>query len=358
MNYKINNSKKIDLINEFILSTDLFWEENKDHLDEKHLKIVAKFEQKYKNNLELYSKDLIDWDEQSNLGAPNQLNLSKIKNIGYNNYFKILLKTLFRFNFVNHFNKVSFFDDIEIIKANDGLNILKDFPVHKTINSKEYYLIDKETSSNNRWNRYIYIASQVKKHNLLNNLRENWLDIGSYYGGLQIILKKYFKKTNFFLVDFNHQLCRSYVYLKSIYPDSTHILPKDLKKNYEGIDNAFFYVPVSKLRNIENLKFDLVTNFFSFGEMTRESLNYYLNSKIIENAKSLYLVNRIVSSPYFEPTYTNDINIYDYNFKDFKSKYFDIFPIHNYKNIKRKLFGRTAFRPISSPYFEKILIKK
>ena len=137
------------------------------------------------------------------------------------------------------------------------------------------------------------------------------MDIGSYYGGLQIILKKYFKKTNFFLVDFNHQLCRSYVYLKSIYPDSTHILPKDLKKNYEGIDNAFFYVPVSKLRNIENLKFDLVTNFFSFGEMTRESLNYYLNSKIIENAKSLYLVNRIVSSPYFEPTYTNDINIYE-----------------------------------------------
>ena len=39
MNNKINKSKKIDLINEFILSTDLFWEENKDHLDEKHLKL-------------------------------------------------------------------------------------------------------------------------------------------------------------------------------------------------------------------------------------------------------------------------------------------------------------------------------
>ena len=30
------------------------------------------------------------------------------------------------------------------------------------------------------------------------------------------------------------------------------------------------------------------------------------------NAKIIYLVNRFVSSPFFEQTYQNDLNIFDY----------------------------------------------
>ena len=35
-------------------------------------------------------------------------------------------------------------------------------PVHKLIDTKDLYFIDNEVSSNNRWNRYIYLASQFK----------------------------------------------------------------------------------------------------------------------------------------------------------------------------------------------------
>ena len=92
--------------------------------------------------------------------------------------------------------------------------------------------------------------------------------------------------------------------------------------------------------------------------MSRPFFNYYFKNKFINNSKTLYFINRIVSSPWFEPTYKNDLNIFDYENKNFKTIFFDIFPIHHYKNIKRKLFGKISYRPISSPFFEKIMLKK
>ena len=38
--------------------------------------------------------------------------------------------------------------------------------------------------------------------------------------------------------------------------------------------------------------------------------------------------------------------------------YFDIFPIHHYQILRRKVFGQVAMRPISSPYFEMIAKRK
>lgn len=358
MNKNFNSLNKLALIKEFILSTENFWEINYKVIDEKHSQIINKFKEKYKDNLDLYLKDLINWEGQTNLGAPFQFSFQNIKYQNFSQMFKNLLKFLFQNKLKNYFDKVSFFDDIEIIKNNGGINILKDMPVHKLIDTKDLYFIDNEVSSNNRWNRYIYLASQFKKHNLINSENFNWLDIGSYYGGLQIILKKYYKNSNFYLLDFNHQLCRSYVCLKSIYPDSKHILPDNISSQQGDIKNAFFYVPVDKFYKLDKINFDLVSNFFSFGEMTREGLESYLKSKIILNAKKLYLVNRFISSPFFERTYKNDLNIFDYNFNNFDLTYFDIFPIHHYKNIKRRVLGKDAFRPISSPYFEKIMIRK
>ena len=50
-------------------------------------------------------------------------------------------------------------------------------------------------------------------------------------------------------------------------------------------------------------------------------------------------------------------DIKSYEKKNFITRYFDIFPIHHYKNLKRKIFNRSSYRPISSPYFEKIMYK-
>ena len=150
------------------------------------------------------------------------------------------------------------------------MHILENSPVHLSLASTDAYFLSKNVSTNNRWNRYIYISSQIKNFKFLDNKDSNWLDIGSYYGGLQLILKKYFKSQNFYLLDFHHQLCRSYVLLKNAYPNANHILPNQLNKNKnKKYKNSFFYVPVQKLNIIKNKQFDLITNFFSFGEMTR-----------------------------------------------------------------------------------------
>ena len=59
-------------------------------------------------------------------------------------------------------------------------------------------------------NRYSYLASQIQKYQLLSN--DSWLDIGSYYGGLQSFVKKIYPNINIIMVDFQHQLCRSFIF--------------------------------------------------------------------------------------------------------------------------------------------------
>ena len=80
------------------------------------------------------------------------------------------------------------------------MHILENSPVHLSLASTDAYFLSKNVSTNNRWNRYIYISSQIKNFKFLDNKDSNWLDIGSYYGGLQLILKKYFKSQNFYLL--------------------------------------------------------------------------------------------------------------------------------------------------------------
>ena len=353
-----NNTKKLELVREFIGNTKNFWKEDKKYIDKKHLNIIKSFERNYKNNIEMYVEDLIDWEGQTNLGSPFQFNFKKIKYLGLSKIIKQFLQNIKTKSLIRYFNRVSFFDDIEIIRRNNGLNILKLFPAHKNSGFNDFYFINDEISSNNRWNRYAYLASQIKKKKILNNNHQNWLDIGSYYGGLQMIVKKFNKNNNFFLLDFNHQLCRSYVCLKLLYPNSEHIVPDQINKKLKIKKNTFYYVPVGKYNLLKTIKFDLITNFFSFGEMKRNFFNKYFNNNIMANAKIIYLVNRFVSSPFFEQTYQNDLNIFDYYKKNFRTIYFDVFPIHHYKNIYRKVMGKFSYRPISSPYFEKIMVNK
>jgi hypothetical protein len=115
------------------------------------------------------------------------------------------------------------------------------------------------------------------------------------------------------------------------------------------------YVPVECYDKLENLKADLYSNFFSFGEMPEDILSGYLNGKLYRNAKFLYLVNKVVSSPDFEQVYDNSTTILDYQLEKRDIQYFDLFPIHNYNVFDRALFGRKAPRNFSSNYFEALL---
>ena len=86
-----NIKKKLFLINEFVDNSRNFWNDHKiKNLDSKHKKVLKKFSLKYKKNIKLFSDEIIDWEGQTNLGAPFQFSYERIKNSS----FKQNLKTL------------------------------------------------------------------------------------------------------------------------------------------------------------------------------------------------------------------------------------------------------------------------
>jgi putative sugar O-methyltransferase len=343
------------LVNFFIKNNKNFYQDFETlNLDSKHKKILKNFYNNFESNKLFFDKYFRNWTCQSDLGSPAQLTLDHLKIQGISSIFKFFKEKIFFLRYKNFKN--SFLDDLELLKLSGGQDILRSNPVHLTPGCYDFYKIF-NTSTNSRWTRYAYIANNIIKYNLLKN-NSLWLDIGSYYGGLQSFIKKKLPDINIFLLDFNHQLCRSYIFLKQLFPNSNHILPDDiLTYKFEKIKDTFFYVPIEDFEKLPLLKFDLVSNFFSFGEMKIATYNNYINNKNFKNSRYIYLVNRFVSSPCFEKTYDSDLTIFDYNFLDRNRLLFDIFPIHVYNNIKRKLFNRNCYRPVSSQYFEMILKK-
>ena len=351
--------KNVELLKNFINGSKNFWE---DHLlvslDNKHKNILKKFNEKYKDNVDLLIREIVDWDGQTDNNAPFQFSFHNFK---YKNIFNILRK-LKNFFLQKYFDKESFLIDYEIIKSMGGDKILEKNPVHKRPFSNSIYFFNKNVSANQRWLRYIYLATQIINKKLLKD-NDIWIDIGSYYGGLQYIVRGMKPNVNCILLDFHHQLSRSYVLLKNRFPDSDHFLPNQveekinsIKNNKSSINGSFFYVPVTEKFFLDNLNIDLVTNFFSFGEMKKEFFLEYYNSQYIKNSNYIYLVNRFVSSPFFEKTFDSDLNIFDYLNETHEKIYFDIFPIHHYENIKRPLYNINSRKPVSSSYFE--MIKK
>ena len=210
------------------------------------------------------------------------------------------------------------------------------------------------TAVNFRWLRYLYMAHRIL-HLKFSNSFSTWVDVGSYYGGVQGIVKKYRPDVRMVLVDFNHQLCRSFIYLKKIFPDCKHVFPNQLTSDFDWNSvgpGTIVYVPVDRYDCLDGLKTDLFTNFFSFGEMPENVMASYLKSKVYKNALKKYLVNRVVSSPFYEATYENKTNIFNYQLGESKIEHFDLFPIHQYQIANRLLFKRKAPRNYSSPYFE------
>lgn len=317
--------------------------------DEKHKKIVASAD---------LSKDITkfrNWDLQNDMGLKYKIGILPKFFLGL--YDQGLLKPIISLvnKRINHyFQFSSILDDIDIIKKINGQKFLDENPQNITPGAINYPRI-KGYSVSSRWLRYIYFLTQIKNYDLIKN-NSSWIDVGSYYGGLQGLVKKYFPETKIIMVDFEHQLARSYVYLKTLYPDSNHILPnqvKDLKNLDEIPEDSIVYVDQKDFEYIRNFKVDLFTNFFSLGEMKRITFKSYINAKAFQSSKYTYLANRFSSSPYFDQTYDDDISIFDYR-DNKKIIHFDVLPINHYQISIRKLFQRSFFRNNSSPYFEMI----
>ena len=104
------------------------------------------------------------------------------------------------------------FDDISVLEEIGASELMKKNPVHITPGCTDFYYY-KNTTLNLRWIRYLYFSQRIINNNLLKN--NIWVDIGSYYGGLQSIICKNNPNIKFILVDFSSQLCKSYMFLKN-----------------------------------------------------------------------------------------------------------------------------------------------
>jgi putative sugar O-methyltransferase len=321
-------------------------------IDAKHQGIVGNAYKKMEDAA--FWENFRNWSEQSDGVAPVDLFVdvfgprASFRNIARFFYAKIFLRQQEKFYLM------SLKDDIEAIKKINGEKFFFENKVLDTPGGSRYCLIN-GIQINLRWSRYIYLLARIVNHNLISD-GDIWVDVGPFYGGLQGLVKKYFPSTRMVLVDFHHQLCRSYIYLKTLYPDAKHILPKDVK-NYKDLTelpkNSFLYVPVSDFSTISNSEdISLVSNFVSLGEMRREHFNNYMSSKLFLSSKKMYLVNRFVSAPFFEKTYDSDLNLLDYLSPHRNIQYFDIFPIHHYLLMRRSVMSNISYRNVSSSYFE------
>ena len=134
-------------------------------------------------------------------------------------------------------------------------------------------------------------------------------------------------------------------------------------KKYRHIDflllSIDFYNNFSERYSDSNfIKVDLLTNFYSFGEMPKKFFSNYLNSNIMRNSQNLYFCNRYDSSPFYEPTYQESYSILDYLIDGFKIELNRSSGIHSYMNPVRKVNNIIRARPISSSYFDLIQSKK
>lgn len=339
------------LVKNFISHASKFYGDSMlPNIDVKHSEIV---DNAYKTIKGIGLDNLRNWSAQGDMGAPAQVSFRRglLKGLA-----RPLYKKLFRQN-SEALLRQALYDDLHLIKSINAEQLLTENPVHLTPGVGDYYTVG-QLSVNYRWLRYIYLAKRIIDLNALSN-GGIWVDIGSFYGGLQGIVRKYNPKARMVLVDFHHQLCRSYIYLSCLYPEATHVLP-DQVFDYNSLDmtpeGSIIYVPSTNFEAISQHRVDLTTNFFSFGEMTRSTFEMYFDSNIVLKSGNLLLVNRFISSPYFEPTYNTDLTVLDYLISNRKTKYFDVFPMHHYMSVDRDLFGRRGPRNISSSYFELLSI--
>lgn len=340
-------------------SPDFFNDGSLPEIDAKHKKVIA-------NAYDLlhagFTIDkLRNWAGQSDMGVSSRYSVFSKAAIGdakgskgfagllggISEKINAKLQHLFSFS--------TMLDDISIVEMIGGKDLLTNNPQADTPGASQYPLVNGYSVST-RWIRYIYLLAQIRNQQLIGD-GDIWVDVGSFYGGLQGLVKKYFPKSRIVLVDFHHQLLRSYIYLNAQYPDSKHFLPAEVDQFSSLSDmpeGSFLYVPVNDYHKIAGKKANLVSNFFSLGEMRRDHFSTYMDSKLFTQADRLYLVNRFVSSPFFEKTYDTNINVRDYHMEGRTSRYFDIFPVNHYLILRRELFGRNFFRNTSSPYFELI----
>ena len=193
-----------------------------------------------------------------------------------------------------------------------------------------------------RWYTHIHYVSLLNRvlGSRLNAAPFVALDIGSSYGIFSYLLKSEYPRSPCVLVDFPEQLLLAYYFLGKSLPSARIAGVRELsglteitQKDIEQYD--FVLVPCPWYRRIQPGSIDLITNFMSLAEMSREWFDYYVHSPVFTGAKYFYTENRFQSAP----TYESDLTILDYPVWDpGKRLHFSICPVATHMNRSKWFF--------------------
>ena len=263
------------------------------------------------------------------------------------------------FPFINEYRAEfkSLYDAYNFIKVHNLEDLLKDNPTSKTGNP---YLFKKgEFRYTRRWIRHIYFLSLFKKHlEPQKDKIKTIMDIGSSWGTFPHIIKKNYPDTRFLLVDLPEQLALAHYYLKTEMPDCRIATYKDIEKvdkiTPEFMDNYdFVLVPCFDHNKIAAGTVDLVTNFASLCEMSKEWFNMYVQSEAFKTSKFFFIWNSVIK----EKNPGGFISLLDYPFAVLETMYFNNSPLLWTHYRHRKIFNCIPSRVemfYHEPFFEYI----
>jgi putative sugar O-methyltransferase len=207
---------------------------------------------------------------------------------------------------------------------------------------------------NKRWSNNIRYLSLVSQNlaPVLEKDASSIVDIGGGYGIYLYLLKHEFPNCNLSLVEFPEQLLLAYYFLKSNFPDARINKLEDVygasTLNRQFIDKFdFLLIPIECYPKLEADTFDLISNFYSLGEMSNEWFDTYRDSEAFKSAPYLFTVNRV----YSRPTYNTDIDILRYRLHEYETMHFEPSRYErDYIQSIAKFFYRRAM--YSSQFFE------
>jgi len=231
----------------------------------------------------------------------------------------------------------------------DGL--LEKYPVSLTGNPNVYRY--RRFCFTRRWVKHVYFLGLLKEV-LGKRLDRDFvgMDIGSSYGIFSSLLKREFPGSRLVLLDFPEQLALAHYFLAVDFPDATIVSYQDIYQQ-EGIDRDFLsrcdflLLPWYFYTKVVPGSLDIITNFVSFGEMSRKNFDYYLKQHPFLSTEYFFTVNRFQSAP----TYDNGLTILDYPLGDFEKLHFAINPIISERYKKKWRFFCEYF-PYPSQFFE------
>lgn len=188
-------------------------------------------------------------------------------------------------------------ESLRIIEEVGGGPLMEKYPVGAVGGPRTFHFEGKAFTY--RWARQIYFLRLFQQY-LAPSLPHDFvaLDIGGGYGLWAGLLKREFPQSTQVICDLPSQLVLAHYYLANIFPkaklltigdfDSQRELDRDLLRTAD-----FVLIPPQMVDHLAPYSCLLVSNFVSFGEMSRQYFDYYFKCPALQTNQYLYTVNRI-----------------------------------------------------------------